>query len=119
MHELSIAGAIIDSASRAAAGRRVTSVLVRHGGLRQVVPDSLEFYWAMCTKGTAVEGARLELELVPTRLRCEPCATEWEPPWPVFLCGACGGAALVIAGEELGVESIEVIETEESQACIG
>ncbi len=41
MHELSIAEAIVDVATRHAAGRRVVRVEVKVGHLRQVVPDSL------------------------------------------------------------------------------
>ena len=43
MHELSVSSAIVDTAIKHAAGRRVTMVHVRLGKLRQVVPDSLEF----------------------------------------------------------------------------
>jgi hydrogenase nickel incorporation protein HypA/HybF len=108
VHELSIAGAVVDTAIRHAAGRRVTVVTVRAGALRQVVPDSLAFYFGLVTRGTACEGARLELEVVPARLRC--CGREWEVDFPDFRCPACMGAARVIAGDELEVESIEVEE---------
>ena len=43
MHELSIAGAIVATVERHAGGSPVTSVRVRVGRLRQVVPDSLAF----------------------------------------------------------------------------
>jgi len=108
VHELSIAGAVVDTALKHASGRRVTAVTVRAGALRQVVPGSLEFYFGIVARDTACEGARLELEVVPARLRC--CGREWEVDWPDFRCGACGGAATVVAGSELYVESIEVEE---------
>ena len=108
MHELSIAGAVVDTALKHAAGRRVTTVTVRAGALRQVVGDSLEFYFGIVTRDTLCEGARLELEVVPARLSC--CGSEWEVDWPDFRCAACGGAATVVAGDELEVESIEVEE---------
>ena len=47
MHELSIASAIVDTALRHANDRRVTRVDVQVGALRQVVPDSLAFYFAI------------------------------------------------------------------------
>jgi hydrogenase nickel incorporation protein HypA/HybF len=108
VHEMSIAGAVVDTAVKHAAGRRVTVVTVRAGVVRQVVPDSLQFYFGFMTRGTVCEGARLDLEVVPARLRC--CGREWEIAWPDFRCEACGGAASVIAGNELEVESIEVEE---------
>ena len=79
MHELSIASAIVDTALRHANDRRVTRVDVQVGALRQVVPDSLAFYFAIVARDTACEGARLELELVGAWLRCPTCGQEWDP----------------------------------------
>ncbi len=111
MHELSIASAVVNTAARHADGRAVALVTVRTGALRQVVPESLDFYWGIVTRGTLCEGAALEQQLVPARARCAPCASEWELSDPVFRCPRCGGAEItVVAGEELEVESIEIAE---------
>ena len=56
MHELSIAGAVVDTAIKHAAGRRVTLVTLRAGALRQVVPDSLEFYFGFVDARHGVRG---------------------------------------------------------------
>ena len=109
MHELSVSSAVVDTALRHAAGRRVTVVTVRIGHLRQVVPDSLAFYFELVTRETLCEGARLEQVLVPARLRCGDCAREWDPEDALFRC-TCGGRGEVLAGNELEVESIEVEE---------
>ena len=114
MHELSVSSAIVDTAVRHAAGRRVTLVTVRIGHLRQVVPDSLAFYFDLVTRETLCEGARLEQILVPALLRCDACAREWDPRDALFRC-TCGAAGEVVAGNELEVESIEV---EEGAECI-
>jgi hydrogenase nickel incorporation protein HypA/HybF len=108
VHELSIAGAVVDTALKHAAGRKVKVVTVRAGALRQVVPDSLEFYFGFVTRDTGCEGAWLELIEVPGRLRC--CGEEWQVDFPDFRCTSCGGAAEIVAGDELEVESIEVEE---------
>ncbi|MDX6656733.1 MAG: hydrogenase nickel incorporation protein HypA/HybF [Solirubrobacteraceae bacterium] len=116
MHELSISSAVVATAVRHAKGRRVTAVQVRVGALRQVVPDSLSFYFGIVARETVCEGAALELELIAARLRCEDCETEWAAEAPAFRCPACAGAAVsVVCGDELEVESIEV-DTE--AACI-
>jgi hydrogenase nickel incorporation protein HypA/HybF len=116
VHELSISAAIVDTAVRHAAGRRVTVVSVRLGHLRQVVPDSLEHWFGLVSRDTVCEGARLEQEIVPARLRCAPCGIEWRIDAPAFRCPECRGADVtVVSGEELEVESIEV---EEEAACI-
>lgn len=116
MHELSVSSAVVDTAVAHAAGRKVTLVSVRLGHLRQVVPDSLAFYFELVSRGTVCEGARLEQEIVPARLHCNPCDHEWRIEQPAFRCPLCGGADVdVISGEELEVESIEV---EEESPCI-
>ena len=116
MHELSLASAVLDTALRHSRGRRVATVAVRHGTMRQVVGDSLAFYFEIVARDSACEGARLLLTEVTTKLRCATCATEWSPEIPAFRCPGCGGADVsAIAGEELEVEYIEL---EEEAACI-
>lgn len=113
MHELSLSSAILETTLRHAGGRRVTSVQLRVGALRQVVPESLEFYFGVVTRGTACEGALLEQELIAARMRCEDCSAEWEPELPIFRCPGCGGAAVeVVRGTEFEIESIMVEEEE-------
>ena len=110
MHELSVSSAVVDTVLKHAEGRRVTVVSLRIGHLRQVVPESLAFYFALVSRETLCEGARLEQELIPARLRCAPCGREWNPEDGWFSCVSCGGVGQVIAGNELEVESIEVEE---------
>jgi hydrogenase nickel incorporation protein HypA/HybF len=115
VHELSLSAAIVNTVVKHAAGRRVSVVNLRVGRLRQVVPDSLEFYFGFTASGTVCEGARLEQELVPAVLSCDDCDARWEIDFPVFRCPGCGRADVeVVSGEEFEVESIEV----EEDACI-
>ena len=120
MHELSLSSAIVNTAVKHAGGRRVTVVSLRVGRLRQVVPDTLEFYFEFVARDTLCEGARLEQEVIDARLRCTPCAREWEIEIPAFRCPTCGGSEVEIAtGNEFEVESIEVESTEVEEAeCI-
>ncbi|MGH2891594.1 MAG: hydrogenase maturation nickel metallochaperone HypA [Sciscionella sp.] len=127
MHELSLSSAIVNTAVKHASGRRVMLVSLRVGRLRQVVPDSLEFYFEFVARGTPCEGARLEQELIEARLRCVPCEHEWAIDIPAFRCPTCGGSEVEIAsGDEFEVESIEVwapdddssMTQEQEPACI-
>lgn len=116
MHELSIGSAVVGTAVRHAAGRPVRTVHLRVGQLRQVVPDSLTFFFELVSRETVCDGARLDVEHVPAVLGCGPCDRTWTIDVPAFRCPACGGADVrVLAGNELEVESIEV---EEDIACI-
>jgi hydrogenase nickel incorporation protein HypA/HybF len=75
------------------------------------VPDTLEFYFEFVARGTVCEGARLELQVVDARLRCNACALEWAIEIPAFRCPTCAGSDVEIAsGDEFEVESIEVEE---------
>jgi hydrogenase nickel incorporation protein HypA/HybF len=116
MHELSIATAIVDTATRHAEGRQVALLAVRVGALRQVSVDSLRFYIGIVAREGVCEAARLELTEVPLRLRCRDCGREWEPGEPEFRCPHCRpGSVEVTAGEELEIDYIEV---QEEAACI-
>ncbi len=123
MHELSIAQAVVDTATKHAGGRRVKLISLRLGTMRQVVFDSLDFYFGIVARDSLCEGAELEHELVEARLRCPECDREWDPApqpvashesvgtdlaLPVFRCADCGVPGEIEAGGELEVESIEV-----------
>ena len=113
MHELSIASAVLNTALKHAGDRRVSTVNVRAGRLRQVVPESLRFYFQIVARDTACEGAELELVEIEARLRCRECRQGWSPTIPAFRCPRCGSAQVEIeAGEELEVDYIEVEEQE-------
>ena len=123
MHELALSTAILETVMRHAKGRRVTEVQMTIGTMRQVIPDSLDFYFGVVTRGTLAEGARLEQRIVAAELRCRDCGREWkpDPDFPDFRCSGCAGARVqVLAGTEFEVESINVeeAELEEEAECI-
>jgi hydrogenase nickel incorporation protein HypA/HybF len=119
MHELSIADSVVRIAARNAGERRVTKVELKVGYLRQVVPSSLEFGFGLVAEGTQVEGAELELEVVPAAVVCRACGAETELEQFPLHCGGCGGLDVeVIRGEELRVESLE-LEDEGALATSG
>jgi hydrogenase nickel incorporation protein HypA/HybF len=114
MHELAIADSIVRIASAHADGRRVRSVAVATGALRQVVPGALAFAFAQLTQGTPLEGAVLELRTVPATARCRACGVVSEQDSFPLACGACDSVDVeVTAGEELLVEELEVEEEAE------
>jgi len=113
VHELSVASAILATACRHAEDRPVTLVSLRLGRLRQVVPESLRFYWEIVARDTICAQAELRLEEIELRLRCSTCGREWAPLFPAFRCEDCASAEVtVVSGEELEVDYIEVEEQE-------
>jgi hydrogenase nickel incorporation protein HypA/HybF len=113
MHELAIAESIVAIASRHAAGRPVRRVEVAAGALRQVVPAALAFSFDLVAQGTPVDGADLQLRVVPAAGRCRRCGAESVLDGFPLVCGACGEIDIeVTAGEELLVEALELEEEE-------
>jgi hydrogenase nickel incorporation protein HypA/HybF len=111
MHELSIAGALVDVATRYAAGRPVTRVEVKVGHLRQVVPSALEFAWELLVEGTPLEGAELAMEEMPATVHCKACGSEATLTAFPARCAACGSFSVeVTGGEELLVDALEIDE---------
>jgi hydrogenase nickel incorporation protein HypA/HybF len=113
VHELSLSSAIVNTVVKHARGRRVTVVELRVGKLRQVIPDTLEFYFEFVARGTVCEGARLEQQVTEARLACRSCGHEWEIEIPAFRCPQCAGSDVEIAsGDEFQVEAIEIEEAQ-------
>jgi len=111
VHELSIAESVVAIASRHAAGRRVAKVELKVGHLRQVVPTALEFAFELVAQGTEVEGAELQIEVVPAAGACRACGGETKLADFPLRCGRCGGFDVeVTAGQELLVDSLELEE---------
>lgn len=111
MHEYAIAERVIAVACEHAAGHRVVAVDLRVGHLRQVVPDALAFAFEVASAETPAAGAELRIEPVAPVVRCDRCGVESEARELPLACGGCGGLAVeVLAGEELEVASIEVLD---------
>ena len=97
MHELALSSAIVNTAVKHAGGRPVRVVRLRVGRLRQVIPDTLEFYFQFVARDSVCDGAVLEQEVVDAWLRCRPCGTEWAIEIPAFRCPTCSGSEVEIA----------------------
>lgn len=108
MHELSIAEAVLAVAREHAGDRRLASVRVEVGHLRQVVPGALAFAFELLAPGV-----ELEIVEVPAEGRCRSCgATSVLDGFPLT-CAVCASVDVeVVRGEELSVESLEVDEPE-------
>src|SRR5262245_36129222 len=93
MHELSIAVSLIEMASEEAErlGVQVEALHLRLGALSGVVREALLFSFDLAAEGTAIAGARLEIEDVPVVVYCPACREErLLPGLQSFLCPVCG-----------------------------
>lgn len=111
MHELSITQGIIDICEKHASGRRVLSLDVEIGDLSGVVPDAIEFCFEACSRGTALEGASLNIIRIPGKGHCQDCGADTELSAVFGACSHCGSYLVTIkTGEEMRVKEIEVDE---------
>ncbi len=113
MHELSLAHGIVDQAAAAAEdaqAERVIAVHLRIGRLAGVEPGALVFAYDIASKGTRLEGSRLEIRDVPLVVWCAHCLREVELPGVQSLrCPTCQTACGEIRrGRELEIESLEI-----------
>lgn len=108
MHEMAVTESIVRAVAERCQDRQVEQVTIVVGRLSGVVADSVQFCFELCTAGTELEGARLEIVDVNGRARCRTCGDEVDLPDFIALC-PCGSADLeVLAGDELSIRSVEV-----------
>ncbi|HVT88329.1 MAG TPA: hydrogenase maturation nickel metallochaperone HypA [Tepidisphaeraceae bacterium] len=117
MHELSIAGAILDVArSRVPANCALKTVRVIAGPMRAIEPQAMQFAWEAVLDEEQLTDIQLELKLLPWLLHCPACHREWSSKDLQSAC-VCGcKSASPIDGDELQVSSIEVDDILE-RAC--
>jgi len=112
MHELSVCGSIYEIVDRTAAGRAVSVIHLQVGQLRQIVPDTLKYWWTLVSDQTDLAGSELEVDSVPVTLLCAQCnCLTTLADEPLFLCDRCGGNHVsVTTGEEFMLTSLELAE---------
>ncbi len=113
MHELSIAKNLIEmaeSAASSAEATRVTQLNLQIGRLSGVVNDALLFCFDIAAQGTLVDGATLEIEMLPTIIHCTVCGQDSElPTVQRFRCPRCDSSSVnMTQGRELELVSIQV-----------
>jgi hydrogenase nickel incorporation protein HypA/HybF len=107
MHELGIAQEVVTLVAGHAGGK-VTRVVLEIGKLSAILPDAVRFCFDLCSEGTVVAGATLDIIEIPGRARCRDCGGEVVLDRPFGRC-QCGGTDLEwLTGEELRVKEYEV-----------
>lgn len=108
MHELSIAQSIVEVVEQRAqecGAARVTSVRLQVGEASGIVADPLMFSFEMLAGlSPLLEGARLVIDAVPHRARCQRCEQEFAVKNYVPRCPACAEwSADILSGTELSI----------------
>jgi hydrogenase nickel incorporation protein HypA/HybF len=112
VHELSICSSIAGIVTQRAGDRRVDTINLQVGQLRQIVPDTLVYCWSLVTADTPLAGSRIAVESIAAKITCQRCGATMEVGnFPVFACGTCEATEVeVVAGEEFLITSLELAE---------
>ncbi len=120
MHEISIAGAIIDAVLDTAAkngAKKVEEVYIEVGELTALNPEQLKFIFETITKGTAAEDARYDITVIRPLIMCKKCSYTGPIEFfeklhfflPAIKCPECGDADVdITAGRECCVKKIKI-----------
>ena len=120
MHEISIAGAIIDAVLDAAEknnARRVSKVYLEIGELTALNPEQLKFIFETITKGTVAEGATYDIRIIKPSINCKKCS--YRGPielfekmhffLPVIKCPKCSETDVdIVEGRECCIKKINI-----------
>lgn len=112
MHELSVCLALLDqvqSIAREHAATEVERIVLRVGPLSGIEAPLLKNAYPLAAAGTIAEGAELEIEQIPVRVRCTECGAVTRVEPNRLLCGQCGGfRTRVTSGDEMLLANLEL-----------
>ncbi|MDP2089771.1 MAG: hydrogenase maturation nickel metallochaperone HypA [Flavobacteriaceae bacterium] len=112
MHELSIALGIVKIAedeTKKAKASRVESIELEIGVLAGVEFEALNFVWEVAVKGTVLEKAHKQINIINAKGKCIDCDTVFELKNHYDACPNCQSFfKSILQGKELRVKSLEV-----------
>jgi hydrogenase nickel incorporation protein HypA/HybF len=109
MHELAITERVVSVVAERVGDAKVVRVQLALGKLSGVVPGSVRFCFDVCTAGTALAGAELDIVETPGRAQCRDCSAEVEVDELVARC-PCGSFNLEVqTGREVRITEVEVV----------
>lgn len=111
MHELVIVEGILDAVLPEVKKhnvKKVISIKLKIGELSGVIPECIDYYFDIASKGTLAEGAKIVVEKVPVSISCRDCGYNGEIPRRSYRCPECGSRDIHIeSGREYFIDSVE------------
>lgn len=112
LHELTIIDNIIRICVDEAKKHKVSKILeikIKIGELSGMVPEYIQYYFDIISKGTAAEKALLKIEKIPIEIKCNDCDMNSEVSLDNLICLYCRSANVqIIKGNGFIIESMEV-----------
>jgi hydrogenase nickel incorporation protein HypA/HybF len=112
MHELAITENVVEislSKAKEAYAKRISGINLIIGELSGFAPECIQLYFDALSRNTIAQGAALNFESAPVRLRCRNCTAVFRLQANEWTCPECHSpGAEIIAGRELYIKSLEV-----------
>ncbi len=112
MHELSVTQNIIGISCdevKKHPGVKVLEIRIAVGELTGLIPQCIQYYFDIASRGTLVEGAKLKIRKIPLSIKCNECGKESIVKVGQFVCPNCGSDNFKLnTGKEFYIESLEV-----------
>ncbi len=112
MHELALCESvlqIIESEAKTQSFKRVKTVWLEIGELSCVEPEAMRFSFDVVMRNTLVEGASLQILLLPGVAWCRQCQQEVRVSQRFEPCPDCGRYQLqIVTGDEMRIKQLEV-----------
>ena len=112
MHEYPITQSIVritEEELEKSKAKKVLEIKIVVGELSGLVPDCIQSYFDILSKGTKVEGAILKIDKRKVNIKCKDCGFESPMDLSRSNCSSCGSLNLkLIGGKEYYIESMEV-----------
>ena len=99
----------IEALADARQAERITAVHLAIGPLSGVESELLRQAYPIATAGTLAADAKLIIEVLPVRVRCDACGAETDASVSRLVCGECGDwHTRLLSGDELLLTSVEM-----------
>lgn len=112
MHEYPITQSIVRISAEEAEkhkAKKVLEIKIVIGELSGLVPECIQDYFDILSKGTISEGATLKIQKVFPKIYCAECNYESDMKPRVYTCESCGSTKVkIIGGKEFYIDSMEV-----------
>lgn len=118
MHELSVCQSLIRQVEKIALERQansVTSITIGIGALAGVEAQLLESAYPIASAGSIAEQAKLIIEPLPIRVKCNQCGNESDALPNKLVCKSCGDwRTTLISGDEMLLIRVELTMPEQA-----
>jgi len=110
MHELGVVIEIVKTVEDFAKKNGVTkidAIVLQIGELSSMIPHYIEACWPAAAEGTILDGARLNIEIIPGNGRCASCGKVFNLLKSGSACPHCGSAGWeLLSGKEFLIKEI-------------